>query len=76
MLLSDHELGDFEINPNTPSDFRSLLVTSNRLFYDSLTKQNLMHAIFAVHKAMMRAVFLLEKYSGVLPPDLAPPKKK
>lgn len=76
MLLGDHELGDFEIRPNPPSDFGSLLITSNRLFYDSLTKQNLMHAIFAVQKAMMRSVFLLEKHCGVLPPDMTLSKKK
>jgi hypothetical protein len=68
MLAGDNQLGDYQIGPNMPHDFKELLITSNRVFYDSLTKQALMHSIFAVHKAMVRSVFLLEKHGGVLPP--------
>ena len=68
MLAGDNQLGDYQLGPNMPHDFKELLITSNRVFYDSLTKQALMHSIFAVHKAMVRSVFLLEKHGGVLPP--------
>lgn len=75
MLLNDNLLGDYQINPNPPHDFLELFVSSKPIFYDSLTKQTLMHAVFAVHKAMMRAVLLLEKHGGVLPPYPPIPKK-
>jgi hypothetical protein len=68
MLTGDNRLGDYQIGPNMPDDFKELIITSNRVFYDSLTKQALMHSIFAVHKTMVRSVFLLEKHGGVLPP--------
>src|SRR6266581_1094730 len=45
MLAGDNQLGDYQIGPNMPHDFKELLITSNRIFYDSLTKQALMHAI-------------------------------
>lgn len=68
MLLNDSMLGECQISPNPPHDFKALFVSSNRIFYDSLTKQNLMSSIYAVHKAMVKAVFLLEKHGGVFPP--------
>ncbi|MGI0014591.1 MAG: DUF2299 family protein [Nitrososphaera sp.] len=72
MALSNPQIGEFEITPNPPNDFRALLITSNRIFYDSLTKQSLMDSIVGVHKTMVHAIFLLEKYGGVIPPY--PPK--
>jgi len=74
-LLSDNQLGAFQIRPNPPNYFKELFVSSNRIFYDSLTKQSLMHSIIAVQKAMVRAVFLLEKHGGVLPPYPPIPRK-
>jgi len=74
-LLNDSQLGEFQISPNPPHDFKELFVSSNRIFYDNLTKQNLMNSIFAVHKAMVKSVFLLEKHGGVFPPYSPIPKK-
>lgn len=67
-LLNDNMIGEFQMIPNPPHDFKEFFVSSNRLFYDSLTKQGLMYGIFAVHRAMVRAVFLLEKEGNVFPP--------
>ena len=68
MLLVNNRLGDFEIGPNPPHDFRELFVSSNPVFYDSLTKQSLMHSIYAVHRSIIASVFLFKKYCGEFPP--------
>jgi hypothetical protein len=73
MLLSESQLGDYEFQ-NGLNDFQSLFVTSKRIFYDSLTKQALIDAIVTVHKAVMRSVFLLQRYTGALPPDMTAEK--
>ncbi len=68
MLLNDSMIGDFKICSQPPNDFKQLFVSSKRIFYDGLTKQKLMDSIVSVHKAMIKSVFLLERYSGVFPP--------
>ena len=67
VLLANNELGNCEMKPDPPNDFRELIISSCPIYYDALTKDVLMRRILIVRKSMMRSVFLLEKYAGVLP---------
>jgi hypothetical protein len=67
ILLSNNELGNYEINPNPPNDFTELVISSCPIFYDALTKDTLMRRIIIVKKSIMRSILLLEKHSGELP---------
>ena len=67
-LLRNNELGDFQIKPNPPHDVREVLITSRRIFYDSLTKDRLISAILAVYKAIIMVIWMLERYAGAITP--------
>jgi len=64
-LLTNSEIGDFQIKPSPPDDIREVFVASKRVFYDALTKDRLVSAIHAVHKAVIMAVWMLESHSGI-----------
>ena len=67
-LLSNSELGDFQVKPNPPHDVREVFITSRRVFYDALTKDRLILAIQTVYKAVMMVVWMLERYAGKITP--------
>jgi len=67
-LLMNTELGDFQIKPHPPDDFREVFISSKRIFYDGLTKDMLIHAINNVYKAVMMVVWMLERYAGAPAP--------
>lgn len=69
-LLGNSELGDFQIKPNPPDDFRELFVASKRIFYDALTKDRLVSAISGVFKAVMMVIWMLERYAGIVTPKM------
>lgn len=69
-LLGNSELGDFQIKPNPPDDFRELFVASKRIFYDALTKDRLVSAISSVFKAVMMVIWMLERYAGIVTPKM------
>ena len=63
-LLTNSELGDFQIKPNPPDDVREVFISSKRVFYDTLTKDVLIHTIHNVYKAVTMVVWMLERYAG------------
>lgn len=67
-LLTNNELGDFRIEPKPPEDVQSVFVSSERIFYDALTKDRLIHAIHSVYKAIMMVIWMLERYAGAPTP--------
>lgn len=67
-LLMNNELGEFQIKPSPPNDVREIFVSSKRVFYDGLTKNELIHAIHSVFKAVMMIVWMLERHAGIPTP--------
>jgi len=67
-LLKNNELGDFQIKPNPPHDVKEVFISSRRLFYDGLTKDRLMTAIFTVYKAIFMVIWMLEQKAGTIKP--------
>lgn len=62
-LLRNSELGDFEIKPNPPDDVREVSICSERIFYDTLTKDTLIRAIHSVYKATIMVIWMLEHHA-------------
>lgn len=67
-LLKNSELGDFEIKPNPPDDVREVSIFSKKIFYDTLTKDTLIHAIHRVYKAAIMVNWMLERHAGAPAP--------
>ncbi len=68
VLLENGELGDFEIKPNPPDDVREVTICSKRIFYNTLTKDTLIHAIHNVYKAALMVIWMLERHAGAPAP--------
>jgi hypothetical protein len=69
-LLENSELGEFQIKPNPPDDFKEVFIASRRIFYDALTKDRLISAISSVYRAVMMVIWMLERYAGVVTPKM------
>lgn len=58
-LLSNLELGDFQIKPNPPDDVREIFISS----------KTLVRSIYSIYKAAMMIIWMLERYAGASMPE-------
>lgn len=60
-LLARQSLGDFKIKPKPPEQIEQIFISSKPIYYDVLTKSNLISTLYDIHKSVMMAVWLLEE---------------
>jgi hypothetical protein len=70
-LIKNNELGDFQIKPKPPEDIQAVFISSKRIYYDQLTKGNLVSTISVVLRAIMMTIWMLEKHAGILTPKVS-----
>lgn len=70
-LIRNNQLGDFQIKPKPPEDIQAIFISSRRIYYSELTKGNLVFAINVVLRALMMAIWMLEKHAGVITPRVS-----
>ena len=63
-LLARQSLGDFKIKPKPPEQIEQIFISSKPIYYDALTKGNLISTLYDIHKSVMMAVWLLEEATG------------
>lgn len=63
-LLARQSLGDFKIKPKPPEQIEQVFISSKPIYYDELTKSNLISTLYDIHKSVMMAVWLLEEATG------------
>lgn len=66
-LLKNNELADFQIEQDSHGDTKAVTIFSRPIFYEDLTKGRLMSAIFAVTRATLMVIWMIQKYAGKLP---------
>jgi hypothetical protein len=66
-ILKNSELLEFKIESDSPEDIKAVALASRPIFYEELTKSKLFSAIYAVTRATLMVMLMLQKYAGKIP---------
>lgn len=62
--LSNNALSYGILKPNPPNDIRTLEIASQRIYYETLFKEKLIHSMYDVRNAAQIFYFLLNRHAG------------